>query len=223
MKELSKFGFHSDSAIASDQDLLIKKSEFLSIVQSDLPKSLRVGEMCCSFLEANYEDHSNSLISKRYFLGSNFRSTQFWVSRINSDPNFSRFKLEEVRDLRQAGYSDFEIQQSIGLWGLPSPTLLNNILKCDWPTSAKVYCDNCLGLGHLKRDCTSLVRCRCCKQLGHFGHFCPLRCRACRVKDHTGAVCPFRKLWRIKSGQRDVSTSGVKPRGQNHGAINLEN
>jgi hypothetical protein len=115
--ELSKFDlkFHRSIAGALDQ----QSSSPNSVVSSPkLPTThiLRVGAVNCSFSDSDIiQGGLNDNFSSRAFLGHNFRMVNYWSDRLINDPKFMTFKLECVRDLRQVGQSEFEIQRALGL------------------------------------------------------------------------------------------------------------
>jgi hypothetical protein len=70
-------------------------------------RNFPVGDVDYLFLDDNVDQgHINSGIISRTFIGQNFGQSGYWLSRFASNLNFSRFKLECVRDQRQAEYSD---------------------------------------------------------------------------------------------------------------------
>jgi hypothetical protein len=206
--ELSKFElkFHRPIAGASDQE----SSSSKSVVPSpNLPTThiLRVGEVNYYFSDSDIiQGGLNDNFSSRAFLGHNFRMVNYWSDRLINDPKFSVFNLECVRDLRQAGHSEFEIQRALGIWGIPHEIFLDNLLRAQKPSAAHVLCFNCLELGHFRSECVSEIWCRCCKDLGQMGHVCPKRC-SCHSDIHEANVCPRRKVWKKKGVQAINSKS----------------
>jgi hypothetical protein len=186
-KELAKFNLNQKCSVDSSLDT----SSSSSPVISPTCNKLRVGEVDCIFLDAKISQIQNcSNLPTRAFIGNKFQSYWYWLARFNSDANFSRHKLEMVRDLRQAGYNEFEIQQSIGLWGLPPDHILNKLLGLCEPKPVSLTCANCLVLGHSKDQCVSRVRCRLCKELGHMSRYCLKRCLSCHRGIHLAVSCP---------------------------------
>jgi hypothetical protein len=161
--ELSKFDlkFHRSIAGALDQ----QSSSPISVVPSPkLPTThiLRVGEVNCSFSDSDIiQGGLNDNFSSRAFLGHNFRMVNYWSDRLINDPKFSAFNSECVRDLRQVGHSEFEIQRALGLWGIPPKKILDNLLRAQKPSAAHVLCFNCLELGHFRSECVSEIHCWC--------------------------------------------------------------
>jgi hypothetical protein len=148
--ELSKFDlkFHRSIAGASDQR---SSSPNSAVPSPKLPMThiLRVGEVNCSFSDSDIiQGGLNDNFSSRAFLGHNFRMVNYWSDHLINDPKFSAFNLECVRDLRQAGHSEFEIQRALGLWGIPPEIFLDNLLRAQKPSAAHLLCFNCLELGH---------------------------------------------------------------------------
>jgi hypothetical protein len=140
-KELAKFNFVQDRSLVSplfavQSDSLAKEFFTSPPVAPLLSNSLRIGEVDCSFLDNKIINVQNNLnLPTKAFIGNKFQSNWYWLARFNSDPHFSRHNLELVHDLRQARYPEFEIQQSITLWGLPSRDIPNTLLDLSKPSS----------------------------------------------------------------------------------------
>jgi len=68
-------------------------------------------------------------------------------------------------------------------------------------TSLPMECNNCLGLGHTKKVCTSLVRCRQCWNYGHIS-------RQCLHKHHVN--CWYRPILRIEGQESQHPVTNLK-------------
>jgi hypothetical protein len=102
--------------------------------------------------------------------------------------------LLHIQDLRQAGYSDPQIMESLHIKCVPPNDLISDLtiicLNCGEAghsssgcSKAQIICSKSLDSGHAFRNCLVGWRCRECKQLGHKAHWCPSR---------------LTKIWRIK-------------------------
>jgi hypothetical protein len=139
--ELAKFGFSPQGLQSKMSDSMLQWQPLQKKIDSTpscsspvtVPSKqlLMVGDVDCSFLESNISVSPNSGALRRSFIGHNFRNFNYWLSRIKADPDFTRHNLECVRDLRQAVYPEFEIQRSVGLWGLPPQIVLIRVRLLD--------------------------------------------------------------------------------------------
>jgi hypothetical protein len=114
---------------------------------------------------------------------------QFSEKFIGSDymQDFSRSlsakTLLHIQDMRQAGYADSEIMQSLKIPLIPPDSVVTNLTNSssnfglngpsvrDGPSNS-VACAKCLAAGHAAADCIMGWRCRLCHQLGHISRTC---------------------------------------------------
>jgi hypothetical protein len=138
---------------------------------------------------------------QKHFMGQSFLKKLCEFLPINT--------LLAIQDLRQAGYSDPDIMESLKIPSVPPNDLISAFI---------VSCSNCGLDGHHMQDCDRMKSRTCFKCLGpsHVNANCLLgwRCRACRQLGHIARLCPIKqqKIWGVKTwpATRDPTDTAQK-------------
>jgi hypothetical protein len=135
--------------------------------------------------------------------------------------------LLQINDLRQAGYSDPHIMDTLKIPIVPPIDMVSSFIiscsKCghmghelsDCLLSINVSCAKCFGLNHVARACTLGWRCKGCKHLGHVLSKCPSRPTSIwRVKTRPSSQGQTKnnqqKIWRVKAKETNILRSSRK-------------
>jgi hypothetical protein len=104
--------------------------------------------------------------------------------------------LLRINDLRQAGYSDPHIMDTLKIPIVPPVDMVSSFI---------ISCSKCGHMGHESSDCHLPVKVSCAKCFGlnHVARACTLgwRCKGCKLLGHVLSNCPSKptSIWRVKT------------------------
>jgi hypothetical protein len=116
--------------------------------------------------------------------------------------------LNHVLDHQQAEYSEFEIQRSVGLWGLPlssSRLFDRNMLKLAQSLSPFYLRKKSMVIVWTQVTLALIAPLRCDAIFVDSWDTWAVRvsvCTVCKDKNHLGCSCHRKKIWRVKTGTR---------------------